>query len=81
VFVAIVWVVLHSKNWPAVKQGVFFNRGGVPRQRSRSLARKFVSATSSTFLIAEVVILERSTLLIAALRSLSRGLCVLHRRG
>jgi polar amino acid transport system permease protein len=66
VFGAIVWVVVHSKNWPAVKQA-FFN-GEEFRDTFPEIARKFVR-NIEYFLIAEVVILALA-LLIAVMRSL-----------
>jgi len=66
VFGAIVWVVVHSKNWPAVKQA-FFN-GEEFRDSFPEIARKFVR-NIEYFLVAEVVILALA-LLVAVLRSL-----------
>jgi polar amino acid transport system permease protein len=63
---AIAWVVVHSKNWPVVKQA-FFN-GQEFRDTFPEIARKFVR-NIEYFLIAEVVILALA-LLIAIMRSL-----------
>jgi polar amino acid transport system permease protein len=63
---AIVWVVVHSKNWPAVKQA-FFN-GKEFRDTFPEIARKF-ARNIKYFLIAEVFILALA-LLIAVMRSL-----------
>jgi polar amino acid transport system permease protein len=66
VFGAIAWAVVHSPNWPAVKQA-FFNgeefRGAFP-----DVAKKFVRNVEY-FLIAEVFILSFA-LLLAVIRSL-----------
>jgi polar amino acid transport system permease protein len=63
---AIVWVVVHSPNWPAVKQA-FFN-GQEFRDSFPDVAKKFVR-NIEYFLIAEVFILAFA-LLLAVVRSL-----------
>jgi polar amino acid transport system permease protein len=63
---AIVWVVVHSPNWPAVKQA-FFN-GQEFRDSFPDVAKKFVR-NIEYFLIAEVFILAFA-LLLAVIRSL-----------
>ena len=66
VFGAIIWVVVHSRNWPAVKQA-FFN-GQEFRDTFPDIAKKFVR-NIEYFLVAEVFILALA-LLLAVLRSL-----------
>src|SRR2546421_2605646 len=66
VFGAIWWVVVHSPNWPAVKQA-FFN-GREFRDTFPDIAKKFVR-NIEYFLICEVVILAFA-LLLAVIRSL-----------
>jgi polar amino acid transport system permease protein len=66
VFGLIGWAVVHSPNWPAVKQA-FFN-GQEFRDSFPEVAKKFVR-NIEYFLIAEVVILALA-LLLAVLRSL-----------